>query len=282
MFAPFPEAISKALWIFWIFRAAEMRGTLQKQQIRPFPNVRSFSGSHFQGPLDFLDFWPPKAAEMRGTPQKQQNRPFRNIPGPLDFLDFRPPKAAEMRGTPQKQQHRSFRNFRSFSGSHFQGPLHFLDFSGCRNEGNLTKAANSSISQRSLRARKPFPGPFAFSGFPAAERCRNEGNPTKAAKSSISQCSLLSRKPFPGPLECFDFRPPKGRNKGNPTKAAKSFISQCSLLFRKPFPGPREFLDFRRRKLPNLQLPFDCAWAPLKITTAVGDVQAPAGMLGRL
>ena len=32
----------------------------------------------------------------------------------------------------------------------------------------------------------------------------------------------------------------------------------------------------------HLQLPFDCAWAPLKITTAVGDVQAPAGMPGRL
>ena len=97
MFASFPEVISKGPLDFLDFRppkAAEMRGTLQKQQIRAFRNVRSFSGSHFQGALDFLDFRPPKAAEMRGTLQKQQNRPFRNV--------------------------------RSFSGSHFQGPLIFV------------------------------------------------------------------------------------------------------------------------------------------------------------
>ena len=47
-----------------------MRGTPQKQQSRPFRDVRSLPGSHFQGPLDFLDFWPPKAAEMKRNPTK--------------------------------------------------------------------------------------------------------------------------------------------------------------------------------------------------------------------
>ena len=40
-----------------------MKGTPQKQQNRPFRNVRSFSGSHFHGPLDFLDF------RRRGLPK---------------------------------------------------------------------------------------------------------------------------------------------------------------------------------------------------------------------
>ena len=187
--APFPKAISRAPWIFWI--SGRRNESCQNQRIPKSSKIVV----PIAGPLDFLDFRPPKAAEMRGTPQKQQNRPFPNV--------------------------RHFPMFAPFPEAISRAPWIFWI------SGRRKLAAKSSISQCSLLFRKPFPGPVRFSGFPAAESCRNEGNPTKAAKSSISQCSLLFRKPFPGlhfqgPLDFLDFRPPKTAKMRGIPKAAKS------------------------------------------------------------
>ena len=74
-FPGFPSSLDFLdFWPHNAVKAPEMRGTLQKQQNRPLPNVRSFSGSYFQGPLDFLDFRPPKAAEMRGDREQLHSR----------------------------------------------------------------------------------------------------------------------------------------------------------------------------------------------------------------
>ena len=113
----------------------------------------------------------------------------------------RPPKAAEMRGTLQKQQNRPFRNVPSFSGSHFQGPLDFRPPKAAEMRGTLQKAAKSSISQCSLLFRKPFPGPFRFSGFPVVESCRNEGNPQKQQNRPFRIFRSFSGSHVQGPLD---------------------------------------------------------------------------------
>ena len=85
--APFPEAISKAPADFLDFRL-----------LGPPKWREPHKSRHFHGPVDFLDFRPPRGRN-EGTPQKQQNRPFRNVrsfsgshsKASVDFVDFRPP-----------------------------------------------------------------------------------------------------------------------------------------------------------------------------------------------
>ena len=115
---------------------------------------------------------------------------------------------------------------------------------GCRNEGNPTKAAKSSISQCSLLFRKPFPWPLGFSGFPPPRVAEMRGTPQKQQNRPFRNVRSFSGSHFQGPMDFLDFRPPRSRNEGNTTKAAKSSISQCSLLFRKPFPWPLTYSGF--------------------------------------
>ena len=62
------------------------------------------------------------------------------------------------------------------------------------------------------------------------------------------------------------------------------FIKHCVSSSFSPNSGLLAFwgLFVRNPAYPVVFGRFDCAWAPLKITTAVGDVQAPAGMPRRL
>ena len=178
-----------------------MEGTPQKPKSCRFCRVRSFSGSHFQGPCGFPGFpalGQPKWREPHKSP-KVESAPFPEAisKAPVNFWisGFWDRRNG---GNSQKRKSCRFCRVRSFSGSHFQGPCRFPGF----------------LPLGPPKWREPHKSPI-FVDFVQ---------------------SAPFPEPFPAPVDFLDFRllgPPKWRN---PTKAAKSSISQCSFLFRKPFP----------------------------------------------
>ena len=135
-------------------------GTPQKPEVGRFCTVRSFSGSHVQGPCEFPGFpasdhrhKSPKlvgscafpgfpasgTAEMEGTPKAQNlsilQSPllFRKpCPSPLWISWISGLWNAEMEGTLHERKICRFCRVRSFSGSHFQGRCGFPAAGGRR------------------------------------------------------------------------------------------------------------------------------------------------------
>ena len=107
-----------------------MRGTLQKEQNRTFPEAISRT-------LPGL-FWPLRGLLLASS-----------WPLPGLFRDFRPPKATEMRGTPQKQQNRQFRKMDDFAA--FVGFPSFRQLSAAGNPENLRGPGNGFRKRSELR-----------------------------------------------------------------------------------------------------------------------------------
>ena len=200
---PFP----RALWIFWISCSgiAEKEGTPQKPKICRFCRVRSFSGSHFQGPCGFPGF------PALGQPKWRE--PHKS-PKVVDFVESAPFPEAISKAL------MDFLDFRVLGPPKWRKPI---------------KAAKSSISQCSFLFRKPFPWPLSISGFPASGTAEMEGTHKSVKVVGFVESALFPEAISKAPVDFLDFCLWDRRNGGNPTKAQNLSILYSPLLFQSHF-----------------------------------------------
>ena len=163
-----------------------MEGTPQKPKNCGFCTVRSFSGSHFQGPCGFPDFrllGQPKWKEPHKSPKFVdfvESAPFPEAisKAPVDFLDFRslgPPKWREPHKSPKVVD---FVQSAPFPEA-ISGPCGFLGFPASGTAEMKGTPQKPSILYSPLLFRKPFPRPLWISWISGSRTAEMEGTPQK-------------------------------------------------------------------------------------------------------